>query len=123
MFRLLRLIFGLFRRAFRSRRDLLLENLVLPQQLLVFKRRHRRTTVPVIDKMFWVAIQGLWSGWKRSLVLVSPETLVGGHRVDFRLSWAWLSRHRIRGGRKRISRELRELIFNMVAENPTWALL
>ena len=32
----------------------------------------------------------------------------------------WLSRHRSRAGRKCVSKELRELIFRMVAENPTW---
>ena len=32
----------------------------------------------------------------------------------------WLSRHQVSYGGKRISKELRELIFKMVAENPTW---
>jgi HTH-like domain len=32
----------------------------------------------------------------------------------------WLSRHRTGAGRRCGSRELRELIFRMVAENPTW---
>jgi putative transposase len=32
----------------------------------------------------------------------------------------WISRHRKAFGRKRISKELRELIFRMVAKNPTW---
>jgi len=36
------------------------------------------------------------------------------------LYWNWISRHRKVLGRKRISKELRELIFRMVAENPTW---
>ncbi len=34
--------------------------------------------------------------------------------------WSWLSRHRARVGRKCVGRELRDLIFLMVAENPTW---
>ncbi len=42
------------------------------------------------------------------------------HRAGFRLYWSWLSRHQTCSGRKRTSRELRELIFRMVAENPTW---
>jgi hypothetical protein len=42
------------------------------------------------------------------------------HRAGFRLYWTWLSRHRIRSGRKCVSVELRELIFRLVAENPTW---
>ena len=54
------------------------------------------------------------------LVIVTPETVVRWHRAGFRLYWNWISRHRNVLGRKRISKELRELIFHMVAENPTW---
>jgi hypothetical protein len=32
----------------------------------------------------------------------------------------WLSRHRTLTGRKCVSKELRELIFGVVAENQTW---
>ena len=38
----------------------------------------------------------------------------------FRLNWKWLSRVRSTVGRKPIRREVRALIFQMVAENPTW---
>jgi hypothetical protein len=51
--------------------------------------------------------------------VVSPETVVRRHRAGFRFYWTWLSRHQISSGRKRISKELRELIFKMVAGNPT----
>jgi hypothetical protein len=47
-------------------------------------------------------------------------TIPRWHRAGFRLYWAWLSRHPVSLGRKRISKDLRELIFRMVAENPTW---
>jgi putative transposase len=104
----------------RSRRELLFENLVLRQQLSVLKRRARKTRVSTLDKLFWVVVQRFWSDWKRSLILVSPETVVRWHRAGFRTYWTWLSRHRICFGRKRISKELRELIFKMAAENPTW---
>jgi hypothetical protein len=59
-------------------------------------------------------------GWKRALILVQPETVARWHRAGFKLYWAWLSRHRISAGRRCVSRELRELIFRMVAENQTW---
>ena len=52
--------------------------------------------------------------------MVTPEIVVRWHRAGFRLYWAWLSRLRNPTGRKRISKELRELIFKMAAENPTW---
>jgi transposase InsO family protein len=54
------------------------------------------------------------------LLLVQPETVVRWHRAGFRLYWTWLSRHQAGAGRKCISKELRELIFRIVAENPTW---
>ena len=34
--------------------------------------------------------------------------------------WAWISRFRRVGGRKRVSKEVRALIFQMVFVNPTW---
>jgi putative transposase len=43
------------------------------------------------------------------------------HRAGFDLYWRVLSRvRRPRGGRRGTSREVRDLIFKMVAENPTW---
>jgi putative transposase len=62
----------------------------------------------------------MWPKWKQALVIVTPETVVRWHRAGFRLYWHWLSRHQVVVGRKRISKELRGLIFRMVAENPTW---
>ena len=117
---MLRLLLGLFRRSFRSRRDLLLENLALRQQLLVLKRRQNKPRLCHVDRLFWVVVKRIWSRWKGALVIVTPETVVRWHRAGFRLYWNWLSRHRPVVGRKRISKELRDLIFRMVAENPTW---
>jgi hypothetical protein len=109
---------GLVRRCFCSRQDLLLENLVLRQQLSVFTHRKKRPTLAPFDKLFWIGIKTIWSRWRNSLVMVTPETVVRWHREGFRKYWRWRSRHRV--GRKRITRELRELIFQMVSENPTW---
>jgi putative transposase len=118
MFRLLRLLFGLCRRCFRSRKDLLLENLVLRQQLAVFKQRKQRPKLDGFDKLFWVAVQRVWTEWKKSLLIVTPDTVVRWHREGFRKYWRWRSRREI--GRKRISKEVRELILQMTSDNPTW---
>jgi transposase InsO family protein len=67
-----------------------------------------------------VILRRFWLGWKRALILVQPETVIRWHRAGFKLYWTWLSRHRIRVGRKCVGRELLELIFRMVADNPTW---
>jgi putative transposase len=107
-------------RLFQTHRNLWLENLALRQQLAVLKRKHPRPRLRRLDQFFWVTLQKFWAGWKQALVVVSPETVVRWHRAGFRLYWTWLSRHRICLGRKRVSKELRELIFKMVAENYTW---
>jgi putative transposase len=84
------------------------------------KRRNERPRLFGFDKLFWVLAQKFWPGWKSSLLIVTPETVARWHRAGFRLYWNWLSRRQGKGGRKPISKKLRELIFQMVAENPTW---
>ena len=117
----LRLVLGTIARHFCTRRSLLLENLALRQQLAVFKRRHARPKLNLLDKLFWIAARQIWSDWKQSLVIVLPDAVVQWHRAGFKLYWRVLSKvRRPRGGRRRISREARHLIFKMVAENPTW---
>src|SRR5438874_323292 len=83
----------------------------------VHRRRGRWTA---LHKLFWVALRMCWSAWRQPLVLVTPRTVVNWHRAGFRLYWTWVTRIRQVGGRKRVSKEVRALIFRMVAENPTW---
>src|SRR3984893_14487034 len=104
----------------RSRGNLVLENLVLRQQLAVLKRRHRRPSLGLLDKFFCVFGRRFWSGWKRALIVVTPETVARWHRTGFRMYWRLISRGRTQVGRRRTPKEVRELIFQMVAENPTW---
>jgi hypothetical protein len=120
MFRFIRLCLGMLVRFFRVRQNLLLENLALRQQLAVLKRRRRSLCLSPFDKLFWVAVSRLWSGWKQALVVVTPETVIRWHRAGFRLYWKLISRVRTRVGRKPTPKEVRELIFRMVVENPTW---
>jgi putative transposase len=120
MFSLLFLWIGALIRLFRNRGNLVLENLVLRQQLAVLKRRHPRPSLGLFDKLFWVATRHFWSGWKQALIVVTPETVVRWHRTGFRLYWRLISRVRRQVGRKGTPKEVRELIFQMVAENPTW---
>jgi len=107
-------------RLFRTRRYLLLENLVLRQQLSVLKRKRPRPRIKVLDKLFWVLARRLWSGWKQALIIVTPDTVVRWHRASFALYWRAISRTHKVFGRKRISKEVRDLIFRMVSENATW---
>jgi hypothetical protein len=120
MFDAIALLVGAILRLFRARRSLVLENLALRQQLVALKRRHPRPKLAAFDKLFWVLARRFWSGWKQVLIVVSPETVVRWHRTGFALYWRVISRARRKVGRRRISKEIRDLIFRMMTENPTW---
>jgi len=113
-------VVGSNRHGFSIPTTLLVENLALRQQLSVLKRRNRRPKLAALDKLFWVVAHRFWSGWKKSLLIVAPETVIRWHRGGFRLYRSLISKIRKRVGRRRISREVRDLIFRTVAENPTW---
>src|SRR6267154_6379869 len=115
-----RLLLGTILCIFRARRSLLLENLAFRQQLAALKRRRPRSRLTVFDKLFWVFARKYWSGWKQALIVVNPETVVRWHRLGFALYWRVISKARRVVGRKRISKEVRDLIFRMAAGNPTW---
>src|SRR5271170_3966909 len=77
MLRLLRLLVVICSRFFRSRSDLLLENLALRQQLDVFKQEHPQPRFAASDKLFWVMLRWLWDGWWRAFILVQRPSCVG----------------------------------------------
>jgi len=54
----------------------------------VLKAKRKRPKLRACDKLFWVLVRRLWSGWKSSLLLVTPETVVRWHSLGFRLYWA-----------------------------------
>jgi hypothetical protein len=120
MSRLLTLLIAWATGVLRSRHDLLMENLALRQQLMMLTQKYSRSRLAATDRLFWVLLRRLWSGWRRALLIVQPETVVRWHRAGFKLYWKWLSRKHAVVGRKPTSKELRELIFRMVAENRTW---
>lgn len=120
MARIFGVLIGVSPRYFRTRGDLLLENLALQQQLSVVAPKQHRLRLGLPDKLFWIALRQFWAEWKRALLIVQPETVLRWHRVGLKLYWSWISRKRARVGRKPICGELRELIVRMVTENPTW---
>jgi len=120
MFSSLRHLVGWIFSAFGSRQDLVLENLALRQQLLALHNKRPRGRLSARHKLFWVLLRKVWSGWQKPLILVTPRTVVAWHRAGFRLYWKYLSRTRRVVGRRPVSRDVRELIFRMAAENPTW---
>lgn len=75
---LLRHLLGCLFGAFRSRADLILENLALRQQLLALHATRPRRRLTVSHKLFWVMLHKFWGGWKKPLILVTPEPLWAG---------------------------------------------
>ena len=113
------LLVGLIHAALRSRSDLVAENLLLRQQLAVLTRPTRkRSQLRVRDRLFWFVVRAVRRDWRRHLVVVRPETVIGWHRRGWRLFWRW--KLRARGGRPRLDAEVRELIATIARENPAW---
>jgi putative transposase len=116
---LLSVLFSLVRSTLRERRDLALENLALRQQLAAFKRKHKRPAIENKDRLFWAWLSWIWTGWRESLIIVQPETVIRWHRQSFRLFWTKLSQRNV-GGRPSVNTELKELIRRMAQANPLW---
>jgi hypothetical protein len=111
-------IFAAFRVFFRSRLDTSLEILASRQQAAVLKRKRRRPSLRRLDRLFWTSLRSIWSRWSDVLLIVKPDTVIGWHRAGFRLYWRWRSRSR--GGRPKVSAEIRALIRTMATENSGW---
>lgn len=116
---MLNLLLALLRDLLRPRRDLLLENLALRQQILVLQRTNPRPRFRNRDRAFWVLLCRWWVGWRRPLRLVQPETVIRWHRRSWRMWWRWKSQPG-EAGRPRIPWEVVELIRRISRENPTW---
>src|SRR5438874_13770782 len=94
---------------FRTRTALEAEILALRHQLQVLQRsRRRQLRLTRADRVLWVWLSRCWSGWRTTMVLVKPTTVIAWHRKGFRLFWTWKSRRRL--GRPSVPAELRSLI-------------
>jgi putative transposase len=100
-------------------RQLALENLALRQQLAAYKRTISRPKLRTLDRVLWVGLARVWTGWRRALVIVSPDTVLRWQRRRFREYWTQLSR-RPTGGRPPVNAEITALVRKMAAANPLW---
>ncbi len=64
-------------------RHLALENLALRQQLVVYKRTMPRPKLRTTDRLLWVGLARVWTGWRQALVIVSPDTVLRWQRRRF----------------------------------------
>jgi hypothetical protein len=71
--------------ALRKGHDaILLENLVLRQQLSIYKRKQKRPRLTAHDRWFWIALAAVWKDWRKALVVVHPDTVIRWQRERFR---------------------------------------
>lgn len=97
------------------------ENLALRRQLAAFKRKRKRPVLTQLDRLFWVGLCQVWSGWRDALLFVQPDTVVRWQRERFRRFWGRLSQPTRDGrGRPTIAAPIRKLIVQMAAANPLW---
>jgi transposase InsO family protein len=103
---------------FGGHRQLALENLALRQQLAVYRRMLTRPPLRRTDRLFWVGLARVWTGWRQPLVIVTPDTVLRWQRRRFREYWTRLSRRP--AGRPPVNAEIKALIARMAAANPLW---
>jgi putative transposase len=104
---------------FRSRASLCLEHLALRHQLAVYRQTVHRPHLHWPDRLLWVWLSRLWSGWQATLAFVQPRTVITWQQQRFRDHWRRLSQQGT-PGRPTVAQEVRELIQAMWRANPTW---
>ena len=107
------------RSVFKSRRQLLLENLALRQQVTMLRKSVKRPRATVGDKLFWILFSRYVDGWRTVLHGLHPDTVVRWHRQGFRFYWRWKSRGP-KPGRPAMDGGLRKLIREIQAINMGW---
>ena len=70
-----------------SRRDLIIENAMLRQQLIVLKRQVKRPQLTQGDRLRLVFLAMLTRSWQQALHIVQPDILLRWHRDLFRKYW------------------------------------
>ena len=88
-------------------------------QLVALQRTVRRPRLRTADRLFWVLLSRLWSGWADAVSIVQPATVIRWQRSAFQLFWAWKS-GRNGPGRPAVAPEVRALIRQMSRANPLW---
>jgi putative transposase len=101
----------------QSRTKLAAENLFLRKQLALYLEREvKPRRADDATRVALVALSRLVE-WRRLLVIVKPDTLIGWHRQGFRLFWRWKSKAT---DRPRIPADVQRLIVEMAKANRTW---
>jgi len=109
---------GLTTDAVRSRRDPLLENALLRQQVLILNRSGKRPALTPLDRGLLLLLASRLRSWASALLIVRPETVLRWHRQGFRLVWRRKSASRSRPSP--LGTATIQLIRQMARDNPLW---
>lgn len=118
-FRPLPTMTGLMEDAFRSRRELVAENMILRQQLIVASRKVKKPCFRPQERGLLVFLSSIVRRWREAVLLVKLDTIVRWHREGFRLLWSRKSKSG-RVWRSPLAKEAIELIKRMSRENRLW---
>ena len=112
-------LFAFVSTLFRSRFTLQLENVAVRHQLAVYQRTTWRPRIGPGDRIFWIWLPRVWSGWRAQLVFVQTRTVLAWQRKRFRDRWTKLHKQS-RPGRPSVSKEIRALPRKMSEANVGW---
>ena len=79
------MLVGLLRDLTRSRDQLIAENALLRQQLIVASRKVKRPAFKPHERGLMVSLASIVRGWRDTVLLVKPETILRWHREGFRV--------------------------------------
>ena len=102
----------------RTRRELLLENALLRQQVVILRRSVTRPALTALDRGLLLLLARRLRTWASALLIVRPETVLRWHRQGFRLLWRRKSAPRARPSP--LSAATIDLIKQIARDNPLW---
>jgi hypothetical protein len=76
-------IFRFVRLLLSGHQAIAIENAALRLQLAAFQRKRKRPVLTTLDRVFWVTLRRLWSGWRRPLLYVQADTIARGSEYGF----------------------------------------
>ena len=95
---------------FKSKDDLVLENIELRQQLMTYQaRKDKPKNITDLTRSYLVALKETWTKWKDFLTIVTPATVIDWQQRRFKDYWMKLSNKNKKSGRPSIKAEIRML--------------
>lgn len=102
----------------RSRKDLVVENVILRQQLIALKQQMKRPKLTDGDRLRLIILFRLTRFWDKALHLVQPQTVLRWHRALF--GWYWKRISTLKHRKPRVPQETIDLIKEIAQNNGLW---